>query len=73
MCEVINTQSGHQIRASVKIFLVLRDPDCFCFFSFVFLIKTLYHYVKYVYAFLEVFSSVLTSMTSVYCTNRRSP
>lgn len=33
MCEVINTQSGHQIRASVKIFLVLRDPDCF-FFSF---------------------------------------
>lgn len=34
--EVINTQSGHQIRASVKISLVMLDP---VFFFFIFLIK----------------------------------
>lgn len=33
--EVINTQSGHQIRASVKISLVMLDPV----FFFIFLIK----------------------------------
>lgn len=36
--EVINTQSGHQIRASVKISLVMLDP-VFFFFFFFFLIK----------------------------------
>lgn len=32
--EVINTKSGHQIRASVKISLVMLDPVClFYYFS----------------------------------------
>lgn len=73
--EVINTKSGHRIRASVKISLVMLDPVSFFFyFSHQTLCSTSHYGVvsalleEDVYArvgirFLAFFSSVLTFMT----------
>lgn len=71
--EVINTKSGHQIRASVKISLVMLDPVFFKYFSHQTLSSTNHHGVvsalleEDVYATVgvrlpEFLSSVLTFM-----------
>lgn len=84
--EVINAKSGHQIRASVKISVVILDPISLFFFSSH---QTFCPTTHYGVVFSNAWrtcscqcchscsgvSSVLTFMTSppAYCTNQRSP
>lgn len=82
--EVINTKSGHQIRASVKISLAMLDPVSFKKGrKKSFLIKpsnplfSAHHGVIPALLSFEFFSSVLTTPLlppppPAYCTNRRN-
>ena len=59
--EVINTKSGHQIRASVKVSLVMLNPVFF--FNFLIKPSVLPVIMEKVCMPSEIFSSVLTFMT----------